>query len=281
MPAEEEIKKPEIKKLGIIAGGGGLPEKILCACDKKGIEPFIVGFDGQTDPALLEDRRYILTRLGAGGHIIKTLKAHGIRDLVLVGSIRRPTFSELRPDLRAAAFFAKVGLKALGDDGLLSALRRELENEGFKLHGAHEFAQELLMPAGVLSFVKPRKQDLVNIERGMTVAKTLGALDVGQSVIVQEGIVLGVEGVEGTDELIKRCAAYKREGPGGVLVKCAKPQQDHDLDLPTIGPDTILNASKTGLSGVAVEAGAAILLNVEDVVELANRHKIFVIGIKP
>lgn len=276
---KEKLNTPKIKKLGIIAGGGRLPEKMLNACDSKGIEPFIIAFKGHTNITLLEDRAYLLTRLGAAGQIIKTLKTHEIRDLVLVGSIRRPSITELVPDLRAAAFFAKLGFQALGDDGLLGALRKELEGEGFKIHGAHKFAEDLLMPQGVLGKYHPDKQNMLDIKRGMHIAQELGALDIGQGVIVQEGIVLGVEAIEGTDSLIKRCAEYKRKGKGGVLVKRCKPQQDRDLDLPTIGPETVLNAFKTGLSGIAIEAGASILLDSEEVIELANQNKIFVIGI--
>lgn len=268
------------EQLGIIAGGGALPARLVQACLAKGIKPFIIAFDGQTDPRSYEGQAHLLTRLGAAGQIIETLKNHNIRDLVLIGSIRRPSLAEMKPDLRTAQFFAKIGLKALGDDGLLTALKHELQEDGFTLHGVQDFIDDLLVPVGVIGKHKPSQTMMADITRGLIVSQALGAQDVGQSVIVQEGIVLGVEAIEGTDELIRRCQAYKRDGRGGVLVKSCKPQQDKTLDLPTIGPDTVRLAAETGLSGIAVQAGAALLSEPDAVKILADQYKIFVIGIE-
>ncbi len=268
-----------IKRLGVIAGGGSLPERLLQVCDDKKLDIFVVGFEGQTDPLVIKDRNHIWSRLGAAGQIIKTLKAHNIQDLVLIGSIRRPSLAELRPDLKTAEFFARIGMRALGDDGLLAALRKELERDGFHIHGVHEFAHDLLTGEGVMGKVKPGKAHMIDIERGVEVSQTLGKLDVGQSVIVQQGIVIGVEAIEGTDELIERSKHLRRKGEGGVLVKTCKPQQDRDFDLPTIGPQTVRLAVQAGLSGIAVHAGHSIVIDPAEVVKLANKHKIFVTGI--
>jgi len=267
------------EKLGIIAGGGDLPARLVRSCEEQGIEVFIVAFEGQTDPALTEGREHLWSRLGAVGTIIQTLKNHDITDLVLIGSIRRPTLAELRPDMRTAAFFSRIAFKSLGDDDLLIAVRKELESEGFRIRGVHHYVQELLMPRGVLGSVKPNKQDEVQIQRGVSVTQVLGSLDVGQAAVVQEGIVLAVEGIEGTDALIQRCKHLLRKGRGPVLVKTCKPQQDKDFDLPTIGPDTVRNAYESGFQGIAVHAGNALLLDKEEVIELANRCKIFVVGV--
>lgn len=278
MPATEESGMSALtgRKVGVIAGGGALPRIVVQACVEAGIGVFIVGFEGQTDPEIFEGRDYVLTRLGAAGQIIDVLRAHEVRDLVLIGAIRRPSFAELRPDMRTAQFFARVGLKAIGDDGLLRALRAELETEGFAVHGAQQFVSGLLASAGPVGKTRADKAEKADIRRGMAVAKALGAMDVGQAVVVQEGIVLGVEGAEGTDELIRRCAAYRRAGRGGVLVKACKPQQDRDLDLPSIGPETVVLCAETGLAGIAVEAGKSLLIGRDEVAGLANRYKIFV-----
>jgi DUF1009 family protein len=273
-------KESRIKTLGIIAGGGALPARLVHACKQRDIEMFLVGFEGQTDPALCEGHNYLMTRIGAAGQIIKTLKAHHIKDLVLIGSIRRPSLVELKPDLRTAEFFARLGLRSLGDNDLLRALREELENEGFTIHGVQEFAEDLLAGEGIIGRYKPKKADQVDIDRGIELSQMLGAYDVGQSVIVQEGIVLGVEAAEGTDSLIRRCSALKRKGRGGVLVKTCKPQQDHDLDLPTIGPQTVLNCAEAGLAGIVIESGHSLILDCQKVVELANKNKMFIVGIK-
>ena len=117
--------------------------------------------------------------------------------------------------------------------------------------------------------------------RGFDVAKILGQADVGQAVIVQHGLVLAVEGIEGTAALIRRSATLKRKGGGGVLIKVAKPQQDRRVDLPTIGPDTIQALYDAGFKGVAVEAGSALIAGMDQVISLANKLGIFVMGVKP
>ena len=108
-----------------------------------------------------------------------------------------------------------------------------------------------------------------------------GGLDVGQAVVVQQGLVLGVEGIEGTDELIRRCGEYRRKGAGGVLVKLRKPQQDMRVDLPTFGPRTIERAHEAGLRGVALHTGNGLIVDEEEAVKLADRLGLFVIGINP
>lgn len=271
-------KESRISKLGIIAGGGTLPLKLIHSCEMQDIDIFIVGFEGQTNSNIFGGHKYLMTRIGAAGQIIKTLKAHEITDLVLVGSIRRPSLSELKPDLKTLEFFTRLSLRSMGDDGLLKALRIELEKEGFKIHGVQTFASDLLIGEGALGKFKPKKQDMTDIERGIELSQEIGRLDIGQSVIIQEGIVLGVEAVEGTDSLIRRCKPLKREGRGGILVKTCKPQQDRDLDLPTIGPTTIIQAANAGLVGIVFHANHTILLEAQQIIDLANKHKIFVYG---
>ena len=243
------------------------------------MEVFIVGFDGQTESSLFQGLNHMCTRIGAAGKIIETLKFHGIRDIVLIGSVRRPGLAELRPDLRTAQFFAKVGLRALGDDGLLKAIKGELQKEGFIIHGVQDFIDDLIAGAGVIGHHKPGKTDIADIERGFEVLHFLGPADVGQSVVVQDGIVLGVEAAEGTDELLRRCACMRRKGRGGVLVKAAKPGQDTDLDLPTIGPGTVRLCAEYGYGGIAFEAGRTLVIDQRDVTDIADQHKIFVVGI--
>jgi DUF1009 family protein len=275
---ESGINETLPQKVALIAGGGDLPARFLMACDAKGIEVFVVGFEGQTDPLIMVDRQHMMSRLGSAGKIIQTLRAHGIGDMVFIGSIRRPSFAELRPDLKTTAFFLKLGMKAIGDDGLLQAVRKELEKDGFRLHGVQKFMQDSLSIEGPVGRNKPGKAEWAAINHGAMIAREIGRLDIGQSVIVQEGIVLGVEGAEGTDELIRRCARYRRKGHGAILVKAAKPQQDRDLDLPTIGPDTVQLCADCGMAGIAVEAGHSLIIDRATVGELADKHGMFVVA---
>lgn len=284
MPATEKSSLKDelgIERLGVIAGGGDLPARLLAACDHAGIETFVVGFEGQTDRALYQERQFMCSRIGAAGTIINTLKNHGICDLVLIGAIKRPTLMDLKPDLRTARFFARVSLRAVGDDGLLKALRGELERDGFRIHGIQKFASDLLAVEGALGRFKPARHDWADIRRGVDVLRALGVSDVGQSIVVQDGIVLGIEAAEGTDELIRRCGGYRKKGNSGVLVKLAKPGQDESLDLPTIGPETLHLCAEAGLVGVVIEAGRGLIVAPEETASLANRYKIFVTAITP
>jgi DUF1009 family protein len=219
-------------------------------------------------------------RLGATAQAIKALKQRAIQDIVMIGAIRRPSLRELRPDFKTLQFFTMNSTKFLGDDGLLRALKSFLNKEGLVVRGIHEFMPELLAKEGVLGSVSPSTQDHEDIARGVEVLKALGPLDVGQSVIVQQGFVLGIEGAEGTDELIKRCAALKRKGAGAILVKLAKPVQDMDMDMPAIGFKTIENMIQGGFKGCAIQADATILSEPEKTIAIADRHKLFIMGIR-
>lgn len=266
-------------KLGIIAGGGPLPGRLIEACKASGREIFVVALKGHADPEAIGDAPQIWTRLGAVGKAEKAIREAGVREVVMIGPVRRPSIREIRPDLRAAEFLFKVGMKALGDDSLLSAIVEEFENSGFKVIGAHTILPELLAPEGVWGEHGPDERAQTDIARGIEVAKGIGALDVGQSVVVQQGIVLGVEAVEGTDALIRRCGPLHRRGPGGVLVKMTKPEQDWRVDLPTIGTQTVAEAARAKLRGIAVQAGGTIVVDRPQVVEEANRRGLFVMGV--
>jgi DUF1009 family protein len=267
--------------LGIIAGSGGLPRRLIESCRAKGREVYVVALRGEAAAETVENVPHEWCRIGAAGKALGLLREHGVSDLVLAGGVRRPTLSAIRPDWRAAKFFAKVGYRMLGDDGLLSAIVKELELEGFHLVGAHELLDEAAaVGEGALGRCKPDEGAIADIDRGIAMAKALGALDIGQAVIVQQGLVLGVEAIEGTDALIVRCGELRRDGPGGVLVKLEKPGQESRADRPTIGPQTVRLASAAGLQGIAVQAGATLLLDRDQVIHAADASGLFVVGVR-
>ena len=168
-----------------------------------------------------------------------------------------------------------------GDDGLLRAVVEEIEKDGMSVKGVHEVMPDILIKEGVLTKRRPSKQDLIDIKRGVEAALTLGKLDIGQAVIVQQGLVLGVEGIEGTDELIRRCKDYRRKGDGGVLVKLRKPQQDMRIDLPTIGSRSVERAHETGLEGIIVHAGNGLIVDEKETIDLANKYGMYIVGVNP
>lgn len=270
------------RKLGIIAGGGILPQILINHCIQTNRDYFVLAIENNADKAIFTpDIPHKWIRIGQAGTGFKTMADEKVAEIVMIGTIHRPSFADLVPDLRTTAFFAKIGFKSLGDDGILRALIAEIESENMRVVGIHEVMPELLVKKGLLTKTKPDKQALADIERGTEVALTLGRLDVGQSVIVQQGLVLGVEGIEGTDKLIERCGTYQRKGVGGILVKLRKPQQDMRIDLPTIGSKTIENLHLAGMRGIAVHAGNALIVNEPEVIKLADKYGIFITGITP
>lgn len=265
-------------KLGIVAGGGELPARLIAACRNTGRDVFVLALEGHADPERIGDVPQAWIRLGAAGTGIRILKDNGVEELVMAGPVRRPSMAELRPDMRTARFFAKVGLKALGDDGLLRAVLRELETEGFRVVGADAILGDALARPGVWGQVAPDDQALSDIRRGREVLRGMGPLDVGQAVVVQQGIVLAVEAVEGTAAMLGRCGGLRREGPGGVLVKAAKPGQERRVDLPAVGVETVRQAAEAGLRGIAVEAESTMVLAREQMVAEADAAGIFLTG---
>ena len=270
------------RKLGIIAGGGALPGQVAAAARAAGRAVFILGLEGFADPAVVAPWPHEIRRLGAAGRIIAALRQHGCQDLVMIGPIRRPSLLDLRPDAEGAKLLARVGRAAFaGDDGLLAAVIRVLTEEGFRVIGAHEIIREVVAPAGVLTQTQPDAQAMSDIDRGVQVARMLGAADVGQGCVVQQGLVLAVEAIEGTDAMLLRAGALRRDGIGGVLVKLVKPSQDKRADLPTVGPDTVRNAAAAGLRGLAFEAGATILAEREACLAAADAAGLFLLGLEP
>lgn len=270
------------EKLGIIAGGGDIPKSLITKCKELKRDYFVVAIEGNADKNLIDETvPHIWLRIGQAGTGFKKLAEEKVKEIVMIGTIRRPSFKDLVPDLRTTAFFARLGMKSIGDDGILRALVKELEGEGLVVRGIQDVMPEILIKKGVLGKVKPSKQAQADIERAVEVATELGRLDVGQAVIVQQGLVLGVEGIEGTGELIRRCGTYRRKGDGGVLVKIRKPQQDMRIDLPTIGDKTIIAAKEAGLSGVALHAHNGLIANETETIKLANKYGLFVMGIDP
>ena len=274
-----------MKKLGIIAGGGDIPIMLIKHCIAISRPFFVLAIKGNADDNLIKDIdeniEHKFIRIGNAGTGFKVLKEKNCEEITLIGTIKRPTIGDLVPDLRTTKFFMKAGMHAKGDDGMLRSLIKDIEADGFAVKGIHEVLPNILVSKGILTKIKPNKDDIEDIKKGVELATAICKLDVGQSVVVQNGLALGLEAIEGTDELIKRCSDYKRKGKGPVLVKIRKPEQDVRADLPTIGCQTVKRAYESGFKGIAIHAGNALIVNQEEVVRLANEHKMFIIGINP
>ena len=267
-------------KLGIIAGGGSLPRRIIDICRASGREFYVIAVEGHARPEQLEDTPHSWIRIGTAGSGLNILKQENVKELVMIGDVKMPSLKDLRPDMRTAKFFAKFGTRALGDNSLLSAAAAELEAEGFSVVGVDEILNDLLAPEGVLGEIAVGEEIAEDIEFGLAAALDLGRRDIGQAVIVKSGQVIIDEDKAGTAEMISRSRTCIPDGQGGILVKIKKPGQDRRMDLPTIGTDTIAQARDAGLSGIVIQAEETIIVDLADVVEAANSAGIFIQAVR-
>jgi DUF1009 family protein len=260
--------------IGLIAGGGQLPRMISNACHNHNQELFIAGIQGSgVDETLSNLKIFPIAKVGA---IIRYFKDNSVTQLSICGSLKRPNFKTLIPDAKGLAVLSKIIFKSLGDDALLKIIRRELESEGFKIIAVQDLIPELLAPHGSLSIIKPNETDMDTIRLGWDAARYHGAQDLGQSIVVQNDTVLGLEDEKGTDELLKKCAAIKQQdGCKPILVKLSKPQQDMALDAPTIGANTIENLASLGYGGLVIEAGRTLIVNRAEVINTCMQHGLF------
>ena len=264
--------------LGVLAGGGPLPRFLVETCRAEGRGVFVIAFEGITEPETVAavDHRWL--RLAKVGALIEALHDAGAEELVLAGHIKRPPWSSLIPDLRGARLLRKLRAGAQGDNAVLSLILDVLEGDGFTVVGAHQVAPSLLATPGPVGRLTPDAAAAADIERGIAAARAIGARDIGQAAVVRHGVVLAVETAAGTDAMVAGSRDSRRGGPGGVLVKCCKPQQDTRVDMSTIGPRTVAVAAAAGLAGIAVEAGATLVLERQAVARAADAAGLFVIG---
>ncbi len=267
-------------RTGVIAAGGPFPLKVAEAAAKRG-GVFVVCLRGFCDAADYAHLPHMEERPGAAGAIIARLRAEGVMRLAMAGQAKRPSMLGLWPDAWARAALAKLGPAVLkGDDSFLRGIVRLLEEEGFEVVSPQSLLEDAMAPAGLLAGPAPDDAARADIARGMAVLHALAAQDVGQAVVVQQGLVLGIEAIEGTDALLARAGALRREGPGGVLVKLPKQGQEMRVDAPAIGPRTVENAAAAGLRGIAVAAGGTILAGREEALQKARAAGIFILGLE-
>lgn len=276
-------KITSIDRLGIIAGGGELPAHLLHVCAQKSIAPYVVALKGQCNSQDIKDHdpeKLLWAELASAGKIISFFKDHNICDLVLIGSIKRPSFSAMKPDFKGVQILSRIALRALGDNNLLCAVKGELEHEGFKVRAIQDFCENLLMPQGVLGEYSPAPEDQSLIALGIRASQDLGFKDIGQAVIVQGKSVIAQEDEGGTDSLIGRATSLIKDNAApALLVKTCKPQQDRALDLPTVGVKTLQNAYKAGIKGLVLHAEHTLLVDPKMIEQYANEYKMFVFGV--
>lgn len=266
-------------RLGILSGGGRVPEEIASAAVARGWFVHVVGIDGEVDgtfPGLAVTR----VNWGQVGRMTRAFRQNRCTHLVIVGRVNRPDMTKLRIDfgmVRAIPSILRI-MASGGDDGVLRGVVRFFEGHGLTVIGPADVAPGLLVPPGTVGSAHPTAGDDADVAKGFTIIRLLGEFDVGQSVVVRDGVVAAIEGAEGTDRMLSRVTAAA-DGKRGVLAKRPKPHQDLRVDLPVIGPDTVSNAARSGLRGIAVLAGKVLITQRDEVLARAEREGLFVVGV--
>ncbi|MGQ0686041.1 LpxI family protein [Bradyrhizobium sp.] len=272
--------------VGVIAGGGAMPFAVADSLRKRGVAAVIFALKGACDPAQVARFRHHWISVGQIGKAAKLFRSEGCRDLIFIGSLTRPSLSDIRLDWGTLRVMGNV-MTAFrgGDDHLLSSVGRIFEQDGFRMVGVKDAAPDLMMPEGCIGRTAPDNDASADIAKGRDVLTALGPFDIGQAAVVIDGHVVAVEDIEGTDGLLARVARLRAEGRirakagRGVLVKMPKSGQDLRYDLPTVGPRTVEGAAKASLAGIAVAAGNTIAAEPQAMIEAADRSGLFVTGV--
>jgi DUF1009 family protein len=273
--------------VAIICGGGAFPGAVASAISKSGREVYLFLLRGYADPAL-EQYPHEWTKLGSLAKFAGSSKRRGIMEIVFIGSVVRPRLSQIGLDWKSALLLPRLAKLFLGGDNtLLSGVAKIFEENGLALRGPHEVAPELLVPEGLATNLEPSARESEDVQVGFDLLRTIGRFDVGQAAVIAGKRVVAIEGAEGTEGLLARVAEMRRNGRlklaarDGVLVKIPKPSQDRRVDMPAIGMDTVAQAKAAGLAGIAVEAGGALMLDAQKLIEAADNAGVFVVALKP
>ena len=264
------------KILGLIAGGGQFPLMVAEAARKSDFHIIAVAVHGETDPSLSDKvDKIVWIKLGQLGHLIKAFRKEGVQEALMAGTItKKRMFENILPDLKGLAIMSKLAI--FHDDDILRAVANELAKVGIEIVSSTAHLPELIAPAGCMTRRKPDKTENEDICFGWEVAKELGRLDIGQSVVVRSKTVLALEAIDGTDETILRGGRLARKN--AVVVKVSKPGQDLRFDVPSVGLETVKIMSQVKASALAVEAGKTLLFDRSEMVKYADRAGIAIIA---
>ena len=272
------MKQDNDKKIALVAGALDLPFFTRDALKRAGWDVFIVGLKNFCNPELKPD---MVVRLGNAGRAIREFKRRGIKKLTFVGALGHPNLSDIRPDWWTFWTLIKIMKNQRGYDSMAVALNSVLEKQGFEIVAAQDLAPELAFEtAGVQTKAKPTATDKKNIERAIEVSHTIGAADIGASVVVDKQVI-AVEAAEGTARMLNRVvemrANHKRKS--GVFAKMTKPGQDLRIDIPAIGVDTVNAVADANLRGIVVNTKTCFVVNKPAVIKQADKRGIFIMAI--
>ena len=265
-------------QIGIIAGMGELPVIIAKDARERGYKVITVALETLASlemDSVSDEIRWV--NPGKFGELIDILKKHQIKEAIMAGKVPKSLLfkSKITPDLRAVKLLFSI--KDKSDDAILNAITKELAGEGIKIIDTTKFSPHLLTPVGCLTRKKPDEEQWKDIEFGWKIAREIGKLDIGQTVVIKGKAVMAIEAIEGTDEAILR--GGKWAGDGAVVVKVSKPQQDMRMDVPAVGPDTLKSMEKVNAKVLALEAHRSMIVDRETVIRVAESAGIVIVGI--
>ncbi|NDV28496.1 LpxI family protein [Desulfovibrio sp. JC010] len=262
--------------IGLIAGGGQFPLLVAKGAAAQGNRVVAVFFKGHSNLEVDEHvDASVELKLGQLNKLVSFFKENGVSKVVMAGTINKPKAFDIRPDWRAAKLLFKLASK--GDDVLLRAIASEFEGEGMQVVGPHEYAPDLLTPPGYLTKRKPNEVESTDIAFGWKIARELGRMDIGQCVVVRDGVITAVEAIEGTDAAVKR--GCELGGKGCSIVKVFKPGQEKRVDMPSIGLKTVQGMKDLGATCLGVEAGKSLFFDLDESVKFADKHGITIVGL--
>lgn len=269
-----------IDKIALVAGSGYLPRQVYDACAVHGIGCEIIGLEDNISHELFHSIKYSVYQPHAVSKIIQKIRSWDIKHVVFAGKVNRQNISKLLLDSKGAKLFAMILRRGLNDNSVLHTIIKFFEQEDFIIIAPEQIATEIIVSRGPLTKIEIDKQAKDDIYKGFNILKGIAHFDVGQAIVIQNGLVLGVEAAEGTDDLIRRSGEIQQKNEkGAILIKACKPDQDKRVDLPCIGKHTIQYLADSGLRGVALESGTSLILDPKETTEFANEKGIFIYGI--
>jgi DUF1009 family protein len=274
----KQNKKTNDKKIALVAGALQLPFFTRDALRRAGWDVFVIGIKNFVDMKLEPD---MVVRLGGAGRAVRAMRRRGINKMTFVGAIGHPNLYDIRPDLWSLGALLSIMKHQRGYDSMATALNKVLEKRGFTVLAAQDLAPELTFEtAGIQTKTKPTKSDMADLERAVDVSHTIGAADIGASVVVDKQVI-AVEAAEGTAKMLERVVKMRqaKKRASGVFAKMTKPGQDLRIDIPAIGVDTVRAVAAAHLRGIIVNTKTCFVVDREKVIATANKLKIFIVAV--
>ena len=284
-PPTIPIRPPQRDRIGLLAGWGRFPIVFAEEARRQGYSVYCSAIAGMADDDMGQYCDKVqFTPLARLGSAIRFFRKHRVNRVVMAGKVHKQVLFDpwrlfrLLPDMRTIHMWLRYATNK-ADDTLLLAVIREFERDGIHFESALTFCPELLVKHGFLTKRQPSASQWKDIRFGWDLAKEMGRLDIGQTVIVQDTAVIAVEAIEGTDQCIRRAGTLCKRG-NLVVIKVAKPRQDMRFDVPTVGVQTLQTMQEAGARVLAIESGMTILLDEPEVLAMAERLGIVIVSLK-